>query len=152
MAGIWASHLAERSLISDWRSKNNQQRWLACDLCDGEAESDGWVGEGHHGGDDGEPPELVEVWELRQQDLDAREDDHVRRVGRLAVGVVPPAVEAVGTLDRPASIHGSSRLSKVHIHRCSNIPVVSLKWSRVGLLRHHYYYYFLGQAWNSSPE
>jgi hypothetical protein len=75
---------------------------LACDLCDGEAESDGGVGEGHDGGDDGEPPELVEVGELRQQDLDAREDDHVGGVGRLAVGAVAPAVEAVGTLDRPA--------------------------------------------------
>ena len=44
----------------------------------------------------------MEVWELRQQDLDAREDDHIGRVGRLAVGAMPLAVEAVGTLDRPA--------------------------------------------------
>jgi hypothetical protein len=55
----------------------------------------------------------VEVWELRQQDLDAREDDHVGGVGRLAVGAVPLAVEAVGTLDRPAPIYmPASRLKR----------------------------------------
>jgi hypothetical protein len=62
--------------------------------------------------------ELVEVGELRQQDLDAREDDHVDGVGRLAVGAVPLAVEAVGTLDRPAPIYASQQVKEVHIHRC----------------------------------
>ena len=66
----------------------------------------------------------MEVWELRQQDLDAREDDHVGGVGRLAVGAVPLAVEAVGTIDRPATppCQAASRLRYTHpkIDRCNN--------------------------------
>ena len=83
---------------------NEWQRAIVrtCNLGDGEAEPDGGVGEGHDGGDDGEPPELVEVGQLREQDLDAGEDDHVGRVGGLAVSGVTVAVEAVGPLDRPA--------------------------------------------------
>jgi hypothetical protein len=77
-----------------------------CYLCDGEAEADGGVGERHDGGDDGQPPELVEVGELRQQDLDAGEDDdHVHRVVGLARRVVPVAVEAVGPVDRSETIN-----------------------------------------------
>ena len=44
----------------------------------------------------------MEVGQLREQDLDAGEDDHVGRVGGLAVSGVTVAVEAVGPLDRPA--------------------------------------------------
>ena len=45
----------------------------------------------------------MEVGQLREQDLDAGEDDHVGRVGGLAVSGVTVAVEAVGPLDRPAA-------------------------------------------------
>jgi hypothetical protein len=74
-----------------------------CYLCDGEAEADGGVCERHDGGEDGEPPELVEVGELREQGLDAREDGHVHRGVGPARRVVAVAVEAVGPVDRPAT-------------------------------------------------
>uniref|UniRef100_A0A8R7U400 Uncharacterized protein n=1 Tax=Triticum urartu TaxID=4572 RepID=A0A8R7U400_TRIUA len=75
-------------------------------LRDAEAEPDGGVGEGHDGGNDGEPPYLVEVRYLREEDLHYPEDDHVRVAGALAL-VLPAAapdvvvVEAVRPPDRP---------------------------------------------------
>jgi hypothetical protein len=38
-------------------------------LRDAEREADGRVGEGHDGGDDGQPPNLVKVGNLREEDL-----------------------------------------------------------------------------------
>jgi hypothetical protein len=49
----------------------------------------------------------VEVGQLREQDLDAGEDDHVRRVGGLAISRVAVPVEAVGPTDRPAAATNS---------------------------------------------
>ena len=72
------------------------------DLDDAQAEPDGGVGEGHDGGEDGEPGDLVEVGYLREEDLRHAEDDHVGRAGDLVGVAVALLVEAVGPPDRAA--------------------------------------------------
>lgn len=102
---LWATYICELrkyQWVSEWAIVIASKA-RTCNLGDGEAEADGGVGEGHDGSDDGKPPDLVEVGQLREQDLDACEDDHVGCVGGLAVRRVTVAVEAVGSLDRPAT-------------------------------------------------
>ena len=78
---------------------------FTCDFCYGEAETNGGVGEGHDGGNNGEPPDLVEVGELREQDLDGSKYNHVGGVGCLAGRIVAIAVEAIRPSDRPTCMH-----------------------------------------------
>ena len=80
-------------------------------LGEAEAEADGGVGEGHDGGEDGEPGDLVEVGDLREEDLRHAEDDHVRRAGDIARVPVPLHVEAVRPLDRPVDVHAAAHVS-----------------------------------------
>ena len=84
-------------------------------LRDPEREADGGVGEGHGGGDDGEPPYLIKVRYLREDDLDGAEEDHVRVAGAparvLVVVVVASDVEAVRPLDRPHADCGGDGVS-----------------------------------------
>ncbi|BAT16235.1 Os12g0195183, partial [Oryza sativa Japonica Group] len=68
-------------------------------LGDAEAEADAGVGEGHDGGDDGQPPDLVEVGDLREDDLEGAEDEHVRGARDVARDVVAIGVEAARPLD-----------------------------------------------------
>jgi hypothetical protein len=70
------------------------------DLDDAEAEADDGVGEGHDGGEHGEPGDLIEVGDLREEDLGDAEDDHVGHAGDVARVAVPLPVEAVGPPDR----------------------------------------------------
>jgi hypothetical protein len=70
-------------------------------LRDAEREADGRVGEGHDGGDDGQPPNLVKVGNLREEDLRGAEQDHVRVAGAPARIGVAVAVEAPGPPDGP---------------------------------------------------
>lgn len=65
------------------------------DFGDPEAEADGGICERHDGGDDGKPPDLVEVWNLGEDDLRDAEDDHVRVAGRVARAIVAVVMEAV---------------------------------------------------------
>ena len=83
---------------------------LTDDLDDAEAEPDGGVGEGHDGGEDGEPGDLVEVRDLREEDLGHAEDDHVGRAGDGAGVAVPLLVEAVGSPD------GAARRARTRHH------------------------------------
>jgi hypothetical protein len=80
-------------------------------LHDAEDEADGGVGEGHDGGDDGEPPNLVEVRYLREDDLGDAEEDHVGVAGAAARVLVALGVEAVRPLDGAAP-------SSVMQHQC----------------------------------
>lgn len=57
---------------------------LTDDLNNAEGEADRRIGEGHDGGEDGEPPNLIKVWDLREEDLCHAEHDHVRIAGYLA--------------------------------------------------------------------
>lgn len=72
-----------------------------CYFGNGEAEADTGVGDGHDGRHNGEPPDLVEIRDLRQNNLYAREDDHVGGVGLPARGVVAVPVEAVRPFHGP---------------------------------------------------
>jgi hypothetical protein len=78
-------------------------------LRDAQAQADGGVGERHDGGEDGEPRYLVEVRDLREENLHDAEDDHVGRAGDVAGVPVPLHVEAVRPLDRPACSTRTSR-------------------------------------------
>ena len=74
-------------------------------LGEAEAEADGGVGEGHDGGDDGEPGHVVEVGNEGQHHLGRPEEQHVEVITAGAAGcVVPSAVVAVGPHDRPATV------------------------------------------------
>jgi len=75
-------------------------------LCDGESDPDAGVGEGHDGGDDGQPLDLMEAGDLREDDLGGPERDHVRHAGAPARVVVAPGVEAVGP---PDGLHADGR-------------------------------------------
>jgi hypothetical protein len=85
-------------------------------LRDAEAEPDGGVGEGHDRRHDGEPPYLVEVRDLREDDLRHAEEDHVRVAGAparvLAAGAL--GVEAVRPLDRPANNRRINKIQSSH--------------------------------------
>lgn len=69
-----------------------------------EGEADGRICEGHDSGDDREPPNLVEVWNLRQEHLRDAKRDHLRIAGAVARTVAPSLVEAIRPLDCPASL------------------------------------------------
>lgn len=74
------------------------------DFGDSETKADGRIKEGHDGGDDGKPPHLIEIWDLRQQNLYETEHDHVgisRHMTRVCASAL---VEAVGPFDRPVVI------------------------------------------------
>jgi hypothetical protein len=85
------------------------------DLDDAQAEPNGGVGEGHDGGEDGEPGDLVEVRDLREEDLRHAEDDHVGRAGDLAGVAVSLLVEAVGPPDRAACGCGAPTRHTIYI-------------------------------------
>lgn len=82
-----------------------------CYFGNGEAEADTGVGDGHDGRHNGEPPDLVEIRDLRQNNLYAREDGHVGGVGLPARGVVAVPVEAV----RP--FHGPEHMQVSEVRR-----------------------------------
>uniref|UniRef100_J3NC05 Uncharacterized protein n=1 Tax=Oryza brachyantha TaxID=4533 RepID=J3NC05_ORYBR len=68
-----------------------------------EAEADEGVAEGGGDGDDGQPRDVVEAGELREEELEEAEHHHVRAPGGAAVaGAVPLPVEAVHPLHRSA--------------------------------------------------
>jgi hypothetical protein len=69
-------------------------------LRDAEADSDGGVGEGHDGGECGEPGHAVQAGDLREGDLHDAVDGNVRGDGAAALALVPFLVEAACPLDR----------------------------------------------------
>lgn len=90
-------------------------------MCQGEADGDGRVGEGHDGGEHGQPRHLVEALQLGEEDLDNAEHHHVRGGEDAAVGGVAVLVEAVGLVHRPAeSIHARSFDQKIQKHTHTN--------------------------------
>jgi len=68
------------------------------------ADADGGVGEGHDGGDGGEPPYLVQVRDLREDDLHHAEDGDVWAGGGVAGVTVASVVKAPRPPD--GSAHG----------------------------------------------
>ena len=69
-----------------------------------EPEADEGVGEGHDGGDDGEPRHVVEVRYEGEEELRGAEDEHVVAAAVAAGRIVPVLVVAVGLQDCPATI------------------------------------------------
>lgn len=78
-------------IVDSWRW------WRTDDLGNPEAKADG----GHDGGDNGEPRYLIEIGDLRQENLHDAEHDHVSVAAHLAGAVFSILVEAVGPLYRP---------------------------------------------------
>jgi hypothetical protein len=70
-------------------------------LRDAEGQPNGRIGEGHDGGDDGQPPNLIKVRYLREEDLNSSEEDHVGVAGALAWVGVPMFVKAPRPPNRP---------------------------------------------------
>ncbi|KAB8085435.1 hypothetical protein EE612_008276, partial [Oryza sativa] len=90
------------------------ERAVLGDLGGAEGEADGGVGEGHDGGEDGEPPDLVEVGDLGEEHLDDAEHDHVHVAGGVAWILLSSRVEAVGTLDRHHANGGGDGVTDGH--------------------------------------
>lgn len=67
------------------------------------AKTDGGIGEGHDSGDDGKPPNLVEVWNLREKYLYNPEDNHVRGAWDMAGVIMAFLMETVRSPD--GSVH-----------------------------------------------
>ncbi|RZR83243.1 hypothetical protein BHM03_00009824 [Ensete ventricosum] len=100
----------ERSFVSVTRVKATESnhgegmvKLLTDHLDDAESEADGRVSKGHDGRDDGQPPYLVEVGNLREEDLRHSEHNYVRVAVNLARAVVSVLVEAIRPFDRPVS-------------------------------------------------
>jgi len=72
-------------------------------LNDAESESDGGVSEGHDRSDNGQPPYLIEIGDLREDELRDAEDEHVRGAAHMAGVLVSFLMEAVRSLDSPVS-------------------------------------------------
>lgn len=83
-------------------------------LGDAESQADGRVSEWHNSRDNWEPPYLIKVRNLREQDLCNAERYHVR-VARHVTRIFPIArVEAVGSLNSPVWFQNRlNRISKV---------------------------------------
>ena len=75
---------------------------MTYDFGDGESDADGGVGEGHDGGEDWEPWEVMEVWNLTQNHLDGCEYGHVWVVWDFAALMVTVLVKTVWPFHRPA--------------------------------------------------
>lgn len=65
------------------------------DLNDAKNKSDSRVSEGHHRSDHREPGDLVEIWDLREDELSDAKDEHVGGAAHMAGVLVPFLVEAV---------------------------------------------------------
>jgi hypothetical protein len=80
-------------------------------LCNAKGDADSGVGEGHDGGDGGEPPYLVQVGDLREDDLHDTKHGDVRTRGGVARVLVSLPVETAGPLDRP--VHDDGHMTDV---------------------------------------
>lgn len=67
-----------------------------------EAEANGRVGKRHDGGEDWKPWELVKVWYLAEQELDASKYYHEWVIRRVALHMVTMFVETIRPLHRSA--------------------------------------------------
>lgn len=74
---------------------------LTDNLQNAEGEADGRIGEGHHGGEDWEPPNLVEIGDLREHDLGDAEQNHVRIAWHEARVLLPLLMKAIRPLNCP---------------------------------------------------
>lgn len=75
--------------------------WLSCNLHNGQTKANEGVGKRHDGCHNGEPPQLVEVGDLRQHNLDAGINEHERGVRHVAVYILPVFVETIQSYDGP---------------------------------------------------
>ena len=83
-----------------------KKQQLTDGLCDSEGQSDRRIGEGHDCSNNGEPPNLIEVRYLREEDLHNAEEDHVRGAGALAGIPMTVGVEAPSS---PDGLHADGR-------------------------------------------
>jgi hypothetical protein len=106
---------AYASITTLTESRSIYQCEITYGLGEAEAEADGGVGEGHDGGDGGEPGHAVEVGYEGQHRLGRPEEQHVEVVAAGAAGsAVALAVVAVGPHDRPAAIVARVTITMQH--------------------------------------
>lgn len=67
----------------------------------GEANSNGGISKRHYGSENWEPGELMKVWYLAKNNLDAGKDDHEWIVWCVALDMVTMSVEAIWPFNSP---------------------------------------------------